>query len=278
MLIDMANQTDLYMIHCLTNLHAGSGDSTYGVVDKEVQKDPIEGLPVIHASGLKGAFREVFSYHNNNGTNEIFGADSKADKSGNPAKMSAGKYAFMEARLLFLPVRSSKRPFYLATSKEILNRFLDELDDFGTGSQQLMRAALEHLLNEADPQPGRPAIFGGNGGQVYIDEFTAVSRDSVTVNLGDLPADGDSIALFHHDDLKAVCGRLPVIARNNLDNGISTNLWYEEIVPRHSLFYFFVSRPADHTGFEEQLKSLGHRVQIGGNASVGYGLSKIIKF
>jgi len=47
----------LYKIECLTNLHVGSGDINYNVVDNEVEKD-INGYPMIHSSGLKGALRE----------------------------------------------------------------------------------------------------------------------------------------------------------------------------------------------------------------------------
>ena len=47
----------LYKIECLTNLHVGSGDINYNVVDNEVEKD-INGYAMIHSSGLKGALRE----------------------------------------------------------------------------------------------------------------------------------------------------------------------------------------------------------------------------
>lgn len=275
----MANATDLYLIHCLTNLHAGSGESTYGIVDKEVQKDPIEGIPVIHASGLKGAFRELFDYHSNASMETIFGTDTNPSKRANPDKLSAGKYYFVEARMLFLPVRSSRQPFFIATSQEILQRLLDEQDYFGTEKGETLSGAFAELLKEENkPQKGRPIIFSNENGSVYIDEYEADVKPSVSMTFGDWPVDNNNITLIHHDDLKNVCKRLPVIARNFLENGISGNLWYEEIVPRNTLFYFFISKPADDTSFETQMSALGNRIQLGGNASVGYGLSKLIKF
>jgi CRISPR-associated protein Cmr4 len=275
----MANTTDLYLLHCLTNLHAGSGDSTYGIVDKEVQKDPVEGMPVVHASGLKGALRELFEYHNNASLEDIFGADTDPSKRSNPNKLSAGKYFFMEARMLFIPVRSSRQPFFMATSQEIIQQMIDEQEYFGTAHQETLKKVFSDLLKpECKPEKGRPIIFLGETHDVYIDEFTANSKPTISTSFGDWPVNASNIALFHHDDLKDVCSRLPVIARNFLENGISANLWYEEIVPRNTLFYFFISRPSEDFSFENQLKAIGHRVQIGGNASVGYGLCKLLKF
>ena len=48
-------KTELYFIRAISNMHVGSGDINYDIIDRQVQKDPIEGIPVIHASGLKGA-------------------------------------------------------------------------------------------------------------------------------------------------------------------------------------------------------------------------------
>lgn len=30
-----------YFIQCITNMHVGSGDANYGIVDKLVQRDPV---------------------------------------------------------------------------------------------------------------------------------------------------------------------------------------------------------------------------------------------
>ena len=69
---------------------------------------------------------------------------------------------------------------------------------------------------------------------------------------------------------------LPVIARNALDDrGISKNLWYEEYVPHHSVFYMIIITP----GEENRLDTLINDkvVQFGADASIGFGLLKIEK-
>jgi CRISPR-associated protein Cmr4 len=73
--------------------------------------------------------------------------------------------------------------------------------------------------------------------------------------------------------------KLPTVARNYLDNGISQNLWYEEIVPRETRFYFFTSRPDKDDPLANGInsKSISKLAQIGGNATVGFGLCKLEK-
>ena len=49
-----------YAVKCLTNLHMGSGDTNFNIVDNEVQKDPVTQMPIMHSSGIKGALRDHF--------------------------------------------------------------------------------------------------------------------------------------------------------------------------------------------------------------------------
>ena len=68
---------------------------------------------------------------------------------------------------------------------------------------------------------------------------------------------------------------LPVIARNQLDNGVSQNLWYERVVPHKAIFLTGIIYPDGDSAFIEFDKYLtGNLVQVGANATVGYGLCK----
>lgn len=272
--------TNPYLITAISNIHAGSGDANYGVIDKEVQRDVISQLPTIHASGLKGAFRELFTHlhdgdpdHNN--ITYIFGS-SNSEQKGDTNKNEAGWYNFYNAQLLVLPVRSDKAPFFRATSPEILKEFRRQLQHFNKDKYDQYESALKALI-DINPEENEPVFFEGYG-EAILEDYLAKEIDFPD-GIYDLTLDllGENLALFHHNDFKILCEDLPVIARNNLENGISTNLWYEEIVPRESRFFFFLSQPQEHSGFDTTLRLNNDFVQIGANASVGYGYSKITK-
>ncbi|MCB0385066.1 MAG: hypothetical protein KDD43_06715, partial [Bdellovibrionales bacterium] len=101
------------------------------------------------------------------------------------------------------------------------------------------------------------------------------AQAALTVFQSTVPILPAPAAFFHDGDFKEICERLPVIARNQLESGISRNLFYEEVVPRQTRFVFFVERPKDHDGLHEYLKKLDFRIQLGANASIGYGVCKI---
>ena len=65
--------------------------------------------------------------------------------------------------------------------------------------------------------------------------------------------------------------KLPVIARNKL--GENKNLWYEEYVPHHSVFYMMIM--CDDAVVDLDFSK---PVRFGGNASIGYGYTKICDF
>lgn len=66
---------------------------------------------------------------------------------------------------------------------------------------------------------------------------------------------------------------LPIIARNCLDNGESVNLWYEQVLPSKSILGAIIQ-----TDEENDLDILdGKVIQIGANATIGYGYCKFTK-
>lgn len=66
---------------------------------------------------------------------------------------------------------------------------------------------------------------------------------------------------------------LPIIARNCLENGESVNLWYEQVLPSQSVLATIIQ-----TVKKDDLDMLnGEIVQIGANATIGYGYCKFIK-
>lgn len=87
----------------------------------------------------------------------------------------------------------------------------------------------------------------------------------------------NDIERITHPEFKELCSddELPVISRNNLESGQSTNLWYEQVLPKHSLLGFVVIGD-ESEAFKAFCKELGKaNVQIGANATIGYGFCKI---
>ena len=249
-----------FTINALTNMHVGGGDDTFGVVDKLVQRDPVTKHPTIYSSSLKGALREYF-----NGTSfrdYIFGVEA------NGGETEPGHYRFFAANLLAIPVRSNVKPFFMATTPSVLKEFINTMKTFSVAIDGI--EVFENLSK-----------IGTQGGKALIHEnLTAKIEDWDAVRNENIPASspilGENIALLSEDDFKELTAQLPVIARNHLENGKSTNLWYEEIVPRESRFYFIVGYGEQYQAeFESKIQE--GLVQIGGNASIGYGFTKITK-
>lgn len=89
---------------------------------------------------------------------------------------------------------------------------------------------------------------------------------------------GDEVITLDADNSCFEKYGLPVIARNSV--GEQTNLWYEEVVPHKSIFYFAVVASTSESEnlleiFTDSVRE--EIIQFGANASVGYGLCKVIK-
>ena len=72
--------------------------------------------------------------------------------------------------------------------------------------------------------------------------------------------------------------KLPVVARNHLENGKSVNLWYEEIVPHKSVFFMYMLSNGTPLGDKSLNKLLDMikkdpLIQFGGNMTIGNGLT-----
>ncbi len=260
----------LYKMECLTNMHVGSGDVNYNIIDNEVERDPVTGLPTINSSGVKGALRNYVKLiaektedkdtakNIRKDIEDCFGSDHYDGENGNTTKQDKskpGNCKFLNANLLLRPMRVSKgnRPYVLVTTKEILEQFNKHLENFSikeTPNIDLSENNLKNKKEIAEKVEGYNVDFLQGENSSFIDS---------------------QIAVMEHKDYKSV--DLPVIARNHLENGISQNLWYEEIVPHKSVFYFTIL--STDGNIDKYID--GEMIQFGGNASIGYGLTKITK-
>jgi len=263
----------LYLITNKSPLHVGSGDTNFDLVDRQIQKDVITQYPTIHASSLKGALREYAVFREecnedpNKGTNFITHIFGDQD--------NAGKVRFTEAHLLSIPMRSNTEPYFNATSPKMLEQLLNTLDTFSLSIKQ--KDALQKI-----------ASYKGKDILVAKESTTIEDEPTKATNEFDFEAleslIGSPAAIVPNELFSDLVQDLPVIARNQLENGESKNLWYEEVLPRESKFFTLISEPTylnkqdakkltnAFNKFHEYLTD-ANTVHIGANASIGYGIT-----
>lgn len=231
----------LYTIECISNLHVGSGQDNDGVIDGLIQRDVVTDLPCINASSLKGALREHCEKWNkahNEDAKKVNVVKLFGKKVGGEENCEAGEYRFLDASILSIPRPSVNAPFVQVTCDEVVTELQDKASLFGVG-------------------------LGDNEKDTILDLANVLETNKCSYK--------DFKKYSNNDEL-------PVIARNCLENGVSKNLWYEQVLPRKSRLAFFILHDDGeiNKAFDSAITSVP--VQIGGNASVGYGICVIKKY
>ena len=265
----------LFRMRLVTNLHMGSGEANFNFIDNQVQRDPITEYPNMHPSGIKGALREFFDgIENKDYVREIFGSEN-TEKEDN----KQGEVSFIEGKLLSIPVRSNKKSYFMGTTIEIIKEYVEFSKLFGKNTENLkeIEEELKKIEKKLSEKNRKICVIGSQEEGLLIESF-----------------ENDEIGFYQEDDiLSKVLGikdivilkeeifkdeisrRLPVIARNYLENGVSKNLWYEEVVPRESVFYTGIVNSQNTEKFEDFCRKLeDNLIQIGANATIGYGFTK----
>lgn len=230
----------LYTIECISNLHVGSGQDNDGVIDGLIQRDVVTDLPCINASSLKGALREHCEKWNkahNEDAKKVNVVKLFGKKVSGEENCEAGEYRFLDASILSIPRPSVNAPFVQVTCDEVVTELQDKASLFGVG-------------------------LGDNEKDTILDLANVLETNKCSYK--------DFKKYSNNDEL-------PVIARNCLENGVSKNLWYEQVLPRKSRLAFFILH--DDGEINEAFNSVitSVPVQIGANASVGYGICVIKK-
>lgn len=246
-------------ITCITNMHVGSSNVSYSLVDNEVEKDSITKVPVIHASGVKGAFRQLMtdSKRYSKYVEQIFGTAKDRESSA----MAQGTLKFLTAHLLLRPMRTTRggKSFYLVTTEDILRQFAEMTSYFGNEKKM--------DFSESDYEQSEISVEG-----IKVKALT-----KSTMKKYEICEFANECTVMEETEYRNI--DLPVLARNCLEEG-KENLWYEEVVPHHSVFYSFVLSDGTEKGddnlnqFKEFIKH-NEMVQFGGNATIGYGLTKV---
>ena len=288
------NTYNMYMIETLSNMHVGSGDTLFGIVDNLIQRSPVTGVPVIHSSGLKGALREYFENQLAAELNELFGdpVDNKPEKQ-DDLKNSPGHLIFFEANMITLPLRSNQNVYYNCTSEEVLLDYLSFMKDFV--KNDLNYDEIKDNFLKSMSLDSYDFYYFNDAVDLEIEDYTKGKKYPTdlpgtikTFLLDFCKIDVEHLAIFNSTLFSRICmDSIPVIARNYIkDDGTSGNLFYEEVVPRKTKLYFVLgcdsylnqeNKIPVKTKFETEFQKKGNIYQFGANYSIGYGFSKIEK-
>ena len=228
----------IWLIIPQTNLHVGSESTVnFSVIDKAIQRDVTTNLPCINSSSLKGAIKEYMSECANMDVSNL--KDIFGSVKSDSADIKKGSVLFFDASLLFIPKQCGEGKTYeLVYSDKVLEDFSKKVNNLVEGNS----ISKETLLSQVR------SIMGQDN----------VARNSI---------DRDTFTAYCDDDA------LPIISRICLENGESVNLWYEQVLPSLSVLATIIV-----TKEKEQMDALnGKIVQIGANATIGYGYCKFVK-
>jgi CRISPR-associated protein Cmr4 len=279
---------------CETPLHAGAG----GGIGTElpIQREAHTNFPKIEASGIKGALREAFERNykklgkpkTDPDLVAVFGHPDKGDE-------NAGALGLTDARLLLFPVRSRRGVFAWVTCSRVLKRFVRDLEvskaNGGAVDDLLTAAKAASLLKKG---VANNSILEQNG-SIWLEEYAIEApKDPIATALADALRSATFI-----DDLDSQFAIIPdeyftdfvqhnteIHTRIRIgDEGVVKDgaLFTEEHLPAESVLYSLVmAHPEFKSGgrnaaaildiFEKDLPEI---VQIGGNATLGKGITRI---
>lgn len=227
----------------------------------------------------------------------IFGSGSKEETK------QKGSYIFYDALLLSVPARSNINTFYQVTSWRCLERIFEmnkmlgiegtEHEPVGFPGEEDRKKKFylsEKVQKDREKQAQQLELeFWKYPENDSVDnELKLLETSEMETHLKKLIGEDGYIILGDDDfDILVSDYFLPVIARNQLENGISQNLFYEQVMPRQSRFVFWTDRFPEqrskndtsagesNDSFKNGIAEAKRPVQIGANASIGYGYCKI---
>ena len=270
----------IFEVKCITNLHIGTSGSAYGVIKNEVEKDVVLNTPLLPAYGIKGALRDFWRQNNKDYQKEIFGSDPTEQNEG-----SKGKCKFLNGQMILRPMRVSlgDYSYCLVTTPDLIRTMLDTFRDFGVKTYRGISISDFNSESAFDNIFNREGIHGsvyyskGNIQEIegYGVDSCIESNNAIFKMLSDI-AEGVPVAIMKNEVFQMI--DLPIVARNHLIDGKSNNLWYEELVPHQSRFYFITLWEGndDNSIYEYMIKEISQiPISFGGNNSIGNGYCSI---
>ncbi len=288
---------------CETPLHAGAG----GGIGTElpIQREEHTLFPKIEASGIKGAFREVFERKKTDKGLDpdliaVFGHPKNGDE-------NAGALGLTDARLLLFPVRSRQGVFAWVTCPRVLTRFIRDLKvSVANEGGESVKNLMDLVAAVPKDKPSVPSNSVIASDRVFLEEYSIrVEVDKATsalatnlaklLDISELPGQFVIIPDDYFSDFVQHCTEIQTRIRIG-ENGVVDDgaLFTEEHLPAESVLYALAMAHPEFTD-SEKLKQenrdrrsakkilkiftddLPEIVQIGGSATLGKGIVRITK-
>jgi CRISPR-associated protein Cmr4 len=273
----------VFFLHALTPVHSGTGQAA-AVIDLPIAREKATGWPILPASSLKGVLRDTLAT----------GADAwdgGAIERAFGQIEEAGALCLGDQRIVCFPARSFWGTFAYVSAPLALTRLARDYRAAGLappfGDVPKAASATEILLPDESDLAREE--------RVYLEDldFSAIS-DAAVASI----ADGLAGALFPQVERPLFTRRFALLAdevfsflcetatevtaRVRLKPEEKTvadgGLWYEEAVPAETIFAgpaIPVGRHREEVG--RRIAALAERtLQIGGKASVGRGLCRLV--
>ena len=286
------------ILHALTPIHAGTGQTT-AVIDLPVAREKATGYPLVPASSLKGVLLDSYRQAQFDETwiKKAFGSVEQA-----------GALCFGDQKLLCLPVRSYYGAFALVTCPLVLQRWRRDLEALQLDATFLADIPEPVKTEVAIPTEAVNELTRNNVMLLEDVDLTLLTAPAVSNAVHNI-AVGIARCVYpttqeKSDDSKKERSQFVnrfVIVSNHVfsflaetateiitriaigeESGTTTeggNLWYEEAVPAEAIFcgpLLLDNRFRKQQG--ELLDELATEtiIQVGGNASVGRGLCRLV--
>lgn len=302
--------TRLIFVHALSPLHAGTGQGV-GVIDLPIAREKATGIPFLPGSSLKGTLRDAYlSRFDRNSPDwnkgcKVFGPETdNAD-----AYASAAQFA--DQHLLLLPVRSLAGTFAWVTSPYLLQRFNRDAAFAKIPKLEITQPADTDCWVVKPYPPGEETVkcqLYSHAGKVVLEDLDLTPKPDARSSawaevIGRYVFRGEPtwqqmlaerLCIVSDDVLSFLLNTATEInARIKLKDDVKTvekgGLWYEESLPTETVLYgLVVATPNKETKlstgaksnedaiFEIVQSSIPPSVQLGGKATVGRGLCRVL--
>ncbi len=278
----------LLFLHALSPLHAGTGQGV-GVIDLPIAREKGTNIPIVPGSGVKGVLRTACE--DKDKRIRVFGPET------DNASDHAGSAQFTDQRLLCLPVRSLAGVFAWVISPLLLRRFKRDAEAAGSGTLP----GIPEVNNEEDCLVSSETVltlFVDGADRIVLEDVlctpqtNAVAKGWAQWLSENLFKQEEWQQMFIrrfcvvHDDVLSYLLDVgtEVTARIRIDDEKKTvargALWYEESLPAESIMAGLVVIDPIKATEDEVVQVIEGIVkqplQVGGNATVGRGLCRMV--